>query len=271
MEPTLCLKCANFPCTCGDQYKNLSDENYYILLNNLRKLKSNVVISVDDIPIDCKVAGIEPKATLFTSRESELLPNDWYDFLFKFCNRNPVDNILDIAVNYNTDTMKFPSGLILAILIRCKYPEIEFAKLFKKWLKNNGDVVSTTIATLIDDKAGKLKTTILAMKSESLNMMTGVYKGEPGSESLGVMIQNALNAAIHMLEAIENNKPMIAATEFMVLMDSIATEDCLKPDAGMNCKTYIESSVNLDIYYIDDNFRELIKHTRLDLPHIPAF
>ena len=271
MEPTLCLKCANFPCTCGEQYKNLSDDDYYSLLNNLRKLKRNVAISVDDIPVDCKVAGISPLAKLFTAQEAELFPDDLCGFLSEYCNRHPGDNILDIAVNYNADAMKFPSGLILAILIRCKYPEIGFARLFKKWLKDTGNDVSTAIAAMIDDNAGKLKTTILAMKSELLNMTTGTYKGEPGSKLLYVMIQNALKAAINMLEAIEKDKPLIAATEFMVLMDAIVTDDDLKPDKEMHCKEYLESSVNFDIYYIDDNFRKTIKHSKLDLPYLPAF
>ena len=102
-------------------------------------------------------------------------------------------------------------------------------------------------------------------------MMTGTYKGEPGSKLLYVMIQNALKAAINMLEAIEKDKPLIAATEFMVLMDAIVTDDYLKPDKEMHCKEYLESSVNFDIYYMDDNFRETIKHSKLDLPYLPAF
>ncbi len=269
MEPALCLNCGTFPCTCGEQYKKLADREYFTLLHSLSKLRNDVDVYVHGTPIINKLNDIpDTKTSLFDHEDAELMPDDWRDYLLEFCTRSPSDQISIIAQDQSTETMKFPSGLILIILMRCNYSERDFARLFKYWLKDREDDVSRFIAPLIDDKAAYLKTSIAEIDSALLDISSA--KERPNAIML--MIENALKATKYMLFAIKEKEMLDAAAMFMKLMYSIVALNEM-PTKHTTDKEYLESEINFDIYYIEEGFRRFILEYlhKIDLPHLKMF
>lgn len=271
MEPTLCLNCGTFPCTCGEQYKKLNDNEYFTLLNNLSKLNKNVDIFVNGKSIVNVLYGLSDTTThLFDTNDIELMPDDWTTYLTKQDHRNPKELISIIAADKSTETMKFPSGLILAILMRCGLSEHDFAMLFKKWLEQrNGDDVSRFIAPLIDDKATYLKSSIAEIDEALLGFVCATDI-EP--DAITIMIKNALIAIKTMFIGIREKEIMDSAAMFMKFMYSVIALNEM-PQPQKTCKEYIESLINFDIYYMDESFRKFILEylQEIELPQLTIF
>jgi len=271
MQPTLCLKCGDFPCTCGEQYKNLEEYQYNELLKNLAKLKDDVTIYRHGQDIVSIVNNIpKEKTALFEigSLEVASMPKDWKVFLQaneKVCARTLIDKL----TKWNIDEFTFPSGLILAIMLKCNFSENVYARLLKDWMRGCNDDVTLMIRSLIDEKAAYLKTSIDNIDSFLLG-----FNSVP-AQSLGTIDKMRINAAIvfkNLLLDIQAYRASAASMNLMLFMSTIVsyTE---KQNIITYTSDWCDHELDNAVIYIDESFRNFVDKdkTEMNFPLLTAY
>lgn len=273
-EPTLCLNCANFPCTCGEQYKNLSK---YDLLNLMQELEQigkekynldSLNVTLNNLPIIFELRDIpKTQTTLFDAKEVEGLPKSWIDFL----NSHESDSLEDkvkMLCDVSSDDIVFPSGLIMAILIKSRLTERAIANTIKDWLVSNHDDVSRVLQGFIDPHASYLKSSI-----NELELTVEGWKADKTRHgTLNRMLLNAAIALRIVLEEIRQKDVIRVANYFSLLMACIVGDISITPQLEEHLRqNNVTNAFDYTIYYTDENFRKYIRKQKLRLPNFKSF
>lgn len=266
-EPRLCLSCCQFPCLCGDQYKTLSDNQYNTLLKNLSKLRDNVVVTRDGKNIINIVKDVpEGSVSLFSFDEVESMPKSWQAFFNKNLTTT-AQRLVKIITEKSIDELSFPSGLILAILIKSRLPQKKYAEVIYNWLKSRNDALCTPIASLIDTSATYLDTTI-----DNISRFVVNFNSIPIEtlDELGKMCKNSASILNTTLRYIRDENAELASVSFARFMQSLVTYSTDSQISETDHRWCIPE-YNNDIVYIDESFREYASDEDFDLPELVPF
>ena len=158
-SPSLCLKCGNFPCTCGEQYAIISDKLLLLLISRLSKIimkrqkYHNIQTTVDNVPIENVILGVnDSRSFRFTSLELENIPSVWVEFLTTFHNNNAYYD--DLVRTLCSDIGTNPPArapLLLAILIILNINYLDIIKLIQTmFFSDDSNVVLSSIGEKLD-------------------------------------------------------------------------------------------------------------------------
>ena len=273
-QPTLCLKCGNFPCTCGKQYANLTKKNFLTLLNNLsiigkeRNLFNKCSIKVDGQDVNNAILEIPDEVkTLFVADDLIYMPKMWVVYLksSEIIRKPPRDLILKIAREKSTDDFSFPSGLIMALMLRAEVDTMKIVEILKHCLELSEYNISNSLLPLFNVRGGLPQTTLSNIRTEYLRMKELVTTADNNDNTVtwdGNFGQDlaCLQSLYNLVQAIIERS---AITSSYFLNRFMANLEGYGPDLT---ETVIWCDTNYDtnIFYIDEYFRRAVKELLVD-------
>lgn len=263
MENTVvCLNCLHTPCLCGEQYKQLTDYQYNLLLFNLSKLRDNVDVHIGGKDIVSIMRDIPDNVKyLFTEEETSSMPKTWQQFLNENSS-NTAKNVAFNVANLDVDKLNFPSGLLLALIIRSYVPQKQMLSFLHHWLSSRQDEASIALAAITTKHLSTLADTMNAVSQRAIR-----FNSIP-EESLGdtgKLIRNSTIAFNRTLRSINDSDIRAASANLNVLMRNLV---CCDITAVSTDHVWDFPEFNNDIFYVDESFRQSFINEKIEFPDL---